>query len=127
MKLNLLFLIVVLFSTVCLHIFFRMLSSWILKPLAAATVLPMNKMQFMYTSRTSLSLTAMYYQVLRQPLNYVIVNLAAADFLAGVVGGFVSIFANANGYFFWGKWMCQFEGYMVSNFGKVKLSFVNKR
>ena len=49
-----------------------------------------------------------------------IVNLAIVDLLAGVVGGVISIFANANGYFFWGKWMCEFEGYMVSNFGKFR-------
>ena len=58
------------------------------------------------------------FQILRQPLNYVIVNLAVADLLAGVVGGVPSIFANAHGYFYMGKSMCEFEGYMVSNFGE---------
>uniref|UniRef100_H2YBN8 G-protein coupled receptors family 1 profile domain-containing protein n=1 Tax=Ciona savignyi TaxID=51511 RepID=H2YBN8_CIOSA len=60
-------------------------------------------------------------KVLRQPLNYIIVNLAVVDLLSGLVGGVISIFANGAGYFFWGKFMCQVEGYTVSNFGVTGL------
>ncbi|XP_078486848.1 opsin [Ciona intestinalis] len=60
-------------------------------------------------------------KVLRQPLNYIIVNLAVVDLLSGFVGGFISIAANGAGYFFWGKTMCQIEGYFVSNFGVTGL------
>jgi len=40
------------------------------------------------------------------------------DLFAGFIGGIIPIFANAYGYFFWGKWMCQFEGFTVSTFSK---------
>ncbi|XP_028983572.1 vertebrate ancient long opsin a [Betta splendens] len=78
---------------------------------------------------TSLSLSenfcVMYvtfkYKQLRQPLNYIIVNLAIADFLVSLTGGVISFLTNARGYFFLGKWACVLEGFAVTFFGIVAL------
>lgn len=58
------------------------------------------------------------YKQLRQPLNYIIVNLAIADFLVSLTGGVISFLTNARGYFFLGKWACVMEGFAVTFFGK---------
>lgn len=58
------------------------------------------------------------YKQLRQPLNYIIVNLAIADFLVSLTGGVISFLTNAKGYFFLGKWACVLEGFAVTFFGK---------
>uniref|UniRef100_A0A8C6UVL5 Vertebrate ancient long opsin a n=1 Tax=Neogobius melanostomus TaxID=47308 RepID=A0A8C6UVL5_9GOBI len=78
---------------------------------------------------TSLSLTenflVMYvtfrFKKLQQPLNYIIVNLALADFLVSLTGGFISFLTNARGYFFLGRWACVLEGFAVTFFGIVAL------
>ncbi|KAF3708571.1 Opsin-VA Vertebrate ancient opsin [Channa argus] len=57
------------------------------------------------------------YKQLRQPLNYIIVNLAIADFLVSLTGGVISFLTNARGYFFLGKWACVLEGFAVTFFG----------
>ena len=58
------------------------------------------------------------FKQLRQPLNYIIVNLAAADFLVSLSGGLISFLTNARGYFFLGTWACVLEGFAVTFFGK---------
>ena len=58
------------------------------------------------------------YKQLRQPLNYIIVNLAIADFLVSLTGGVISFLTNARGYFFLGKWACILEGFAVTFFGR---------
>lgn len=58
------------------------------------------------------------FKQLRQPLNYIIVNLAIADFLVSMTGGLISFLTNARGYFFLGKWACVLEGFAVTYFGK---------
>lgn len=58
------------------------------------------------------------FKQLRQPLNYIIVNLAIADFLVAITGGLISFLTNARGYFFLGKWACVLEGFAVTFFGK---------
>lgn len=58
------------------------------------------------------------YKQLRQPLNYIIVNLAIADFLVSLTGGVISFLTNARGYFFLGKWACVLEGFAVTFFGR---------
>lgn len=58
------------------------------------------------------------FKQLRQPLNYIIVNLAIADFLVSLTGGLISFVTNARGYFFLGKWACVLEGFAVTFFGK---------
>nr|BAK19957.1 VA long opsin [Chrysiptera cyanea] len=78
---------------------------------------------------TSLSLTENFlvmfitfkFKQLRQPLNYIIVNLAIADFLVSLTGGVISFLTNARGYFFLGKWACILEGFAVTFFGIVAL------
>jgi len=76
---------------------------------------------------TSLSLTENFlvmfvtfkFKQLRQPLNYIIVNLAIADFLVSLTGGLISFLTNARGYFFLGKWACVLEGFAVTFFGRL--------
>uniref|UniRef100_A0A3Q2Z2I1 Vertebrate ancient long opsin a n=1 Tax=Hippocampus comes TaxID=109280 RepID=A0A3Q2Z2I1_HIPCM len=78
---------------------------------------------------TSLSLTENFlvmfatykFKQLRQPLNYIIVNLAIADFLVSLTGGLISFLTNARGYFFLGRWACVVEGFAVTFFGIVAL------
>ncbi|KAI4871574.1 hypothetical protein NFI96_033266 [Prochilodus magdalenae] len=78
---------------------------------------------------TSLSLTENFtvmlvtfkFKQLRQPLNYIIVNLSVADFLVSLIGGTISFLTNACGYFFLGKWACVLEGFAVTFFGIVAL------
>lgn len=75
---------------------------------------------------TSLSLTENFlvvfvtfrFKQLRQPLNYVIVNLALADFLVSLSGGVISFLTNARGFFFLGRWACVLEGFAVTFFGR---------
>lgn len=79
---------------------------------------------------TSLSLTENFlvmfvtykFKQLRQPLNYIIVNLAIADFLVSLTGGLISFLTNARGYFFLGKWACVLEGFAVTFFGRCIFS-----
>ncbi|NXC48496.1 OPSO protein, partial [Penelope pileata] len=61
------------------------------------------------------------FRQLRQPLNYVIVNLSAADFLVSLTGGTISFLANLKGYFYMGHWACVLEGFAVTFFGIVAL------
>ncbi|XP_056323510.1 vertebrate ancient long opsin a [Danio aesculapii] len=61
------------------------------------------------------------FQQLRQPLNYIIVNLSLADFLVSLTGGSISFLTNYHGYFFLGKWACVLEGFAVTFFGIVAL------
>ncbi|XP_051503901.1 opsin-VA-like [Myxocyprinus asiaticus] len=61
------------------------------------------------------------FKQLRQPLNYIIVNLSLADFLVSLTGGTISFLTNFHGYFFLGKWACVLEGFAVTFFGIVAL------
>ncbi|XP_077311370.1 opsin-VA-like [Lithobates pipiens] len=61
------------------------------------------------------------FKQLRQPLNYIIVNLSVADFLVSIVGGSISIATNSRGYFYLGPWACVIEGFAVTFFGIVAL------
>lgn len=61
------------------------------------------------------------FKQLRQPLNYIIVNLALADFLVSLTGGLISFLTNSRGYFFLGHWACVLEGFAVTFFGIVAL------
>lgn len=58
------------------------------------------------------------FKQLRQPLNYIIVNLAIADFLVSLTGGVISFLTNTRGYFFLGRWACVLEGFAVTFFGE---------
>ncbi|KAI7806040.1 vertebrate ancient long opsin [Triplophysa rosa] len=61
------------------------------------------------------------FKQLRQPLNYIIVNLSLADFLVSLTGGVISCATNYHGYFFLGQWACVLEGFAVTFFGIVAL------
>ncbi|XP_029466631.1 opsin-VA-like [Rhinatrema bivittatum] len=61
------------------------------------------------------------FKQLRQPLNYIIVNLAVADFLVSIVGGTISFITNSKGYFYLGAWACVLEGFAVTFLGIVAL------
>uniref|UniRef100_A0A8C4JDJ3 G-protein coupled receptors family 1 profile domain-containing protein n=1 Tax=Dromaius novaehollandiae TaxID=8790 RepID=A0A8C4JDJ3_DRONO len=61
------------------------------------------------------------FKTLRQPLNYVIVNLSVADLLVSLTGGTISFLANLRGYFYMGRWACVLEGFAVTFFGIVAL------
>ncbi|NXG42937.1 OPSP protein, partial [Psilopogon haemacephalus] len=61
------------------------------------------------------------YKKLRSPLNYILVNLAVADLLVTLCGSSVSFSNNINGFFVFGKRMCELEGFMVSLTGIVGL------
>lgn len=61
------------------------------------------------------------YKKLRSPLNYILVNLAIADLLVTIFGSSVSFHNNIFGYFTLGKALCEFEGFMVSLTGKMKI------
>ncbi|NXG91394.1 OPSP protein, partial [Stercorarius parasiticus] len=61
------------------------------------------------------------YKKLRSPLNYILVNLAVADLLVTLCGSAVSFSNNINGFFVFGKQMCELEGFMVSLTGIVGL------
>ncbi len=63
------------------------------------------------------------FKQLRQPLNYIIVNLSLADFLVSASGGTISFLTNYQGYFFLGRWACVLEGFAVTYFGKAKVCF----
>lgn len=60
------------------------------------------------------------FKQLRQPLNYIIVNLSVADFCLSLVGGTISFLTNARGYFFLGRWACVLEGFAVTFFGESR-------
>ncbi|NWY66958.1 OPSO protein, partial [Erithacus rubecula] len=61
------------------------------------------------------------FKQLRQPVNYIIVNLSVADFLVSLTGGTISFLANLKGYFFMGYWACVLEGFAVTFFGVAAL------
>uniref|UniRef100_A0A8B9PIQ0 G-protein coupled receptors family 1 profile domain-containing protein n=1 Tax=Apteryx owenii TaxID=8824 RepID=A0A8B9PIQ0_APTOW len=61
------------------------------------------------------------FKQLRQPINYMIVNLSVADFLVSLTGGTISFLANLRGYFYMGCWACVLEGFAVTFFGIVAL------
>ncbi|NXR99500.1 OPSO protein, partial [Oxylabes madagascariensis] len=51
------------------------------------------------------------FKQLRQPVNYIIVNLAVADFLISLTGGTVSFLTNLKGFFFMGYWACVLDAF----------------
>ncbi|NXE94802.1 OPSO protein, partial [Menura novaehollandiae] len=61
------------------------------------------------------------FKQLRQPVNYIIVNLSVSDFLVSLTGGTISFLTNLKGYFYMGYWACILEGFAVTSFGIVAL------
>ncbi|XP_072928714.1 rhodopsin [Hemitrygon akajei] len=61
------------------------------------------------------------HKKLRQPLNYILLNLAVAD-LFMVFGGFTTtVITSMNGYFIFGPAGCNFEGFFATLGGEVSL------
>ncbi|XP_072534368.1 vertebrate ancient long opsin a [Salminus brasiliensis] len=89
---------------------FKVLAAWM--SLVTALSLSENFMVMLVTYK---------FKQLRQPLNYIIVNLSLADFLVSLVGGTISVVTNYRGYFFLGMWACVLEGFVVTFFGIVAL------
>ncbi|XP_006633282.2 ultraviolet-sensitive opsin [Lepisosteus oculatus] len=59
------------------------------------------------------------YKKLRQPLNYILVNISAAGLLAVFFSVFPVFIASSKGYFFLGKTVCALEGYSGAIAGLV--------
>lgn len=51
------------------------------------------------------------YKKLRQPLNYILVNISFSGFLCCIFSVFTVFVSSAQGYFIFGKHMCALEGF----------------
>lgn len=65
-------------------------------------------------------IVSLMHKQLRQPLNYALVNMAAADLGTAMTGGVMSVVNNAQGYFSLGRTGCVMEGFTVSFCGESK-------
>ncbi|NP_001298010.1 opsin 1, short wave sensitive [Melopsittacus undulatus] len=59
------------------------------------------------------------YKKLRQPLNYILVNISFCGFLACIICIFTVFVSSSQGYFVFGKHVCAFEGFMGATAGLV--------
>uniref|UniRef100_A0A669QJX8 G-protein coupled receptors family 1 profile domain-containing protein n=2 Tax=Phasianinae TaxID=9072 RepID=A0A669QJX8_PHACC len=59
------------------------------------------------------------YKRLRQPLNYILVNISASGFVSCVLSVFVVFVASARGYFVFGKRVCELEAFVGTTGGLV--------
>lgn len=66
-------------------------------------------------------------QVLRKPLNYMLLNLSVADILNATIGGAISTAANAAGKFYLGKIWCNTYAFLVGTFGEFAVIIVFKQ
>ncbi|XP_005807344.1 parapinopsin-like [Xiphophorus maculatus] len=69
-------------------------------------------------------IVSLMHKQLRQPLNYALVNMAAADLGTAMTGGVLSVVNNAQGYFSLGRTGCVMEGFTVSLCGITSLCTV---
>nr|ANV21069.1 parapinopsin [Geotria australis] len=60
-------------------------------------------------------------KLLRQPLNYALVNLACADLGISLSGGIITTVSNARGRFDLGRAVCVADGFLVAVFGMTAL------
>ncbi|XP_058666992.1 vertebrate ancient opsin-like [Ammospiza caudacuta] len=91
---------------------------WQFRLLAAAMLLVTS---LSLAENLAVILVTCKFKQLRQPVNYIIVNLSVADFLVSLTGGTISFLTNLKGYFFMGYWTCVLEGFAVTFFGVVAL------
>lgn len=68
-------------------------------------------------------IVSLMHKQLRQPLNYALVNMAAADLGTALTGGVLSVVNNAQGYFSLGRTGCVMEGFAVAVFGEMSSCF----
>ncbi|XP_043932418.1 green-sensitive opsin [Protopterus annectens] len=89
------------FSVICAYMF-----------ILIATGLPINLLTLVVTVK---------HKKLRQPLNYILVNLAVADLFMVCFGFTVTFLTAINGYFIFGPIGCAVEGFMATLGGEVAL------
>ncbi|XP_061488391.1 green-sensitive opsin [Rhineura floridana] len=89
------------YKMVCCYIFFLI-----------STGLPINSLTLLVTFK---------HKKLRQPLNYVLVNLAVADLFMACFGFTVTFYTAWNGYFIFGPIGCAIEGFFETLGGQVAL------
>lgn len=87
------------FKCVCVYIFFLI-----------STGLPINFLTLLVTFK---------HKKLRQPLNYILVNLAVADLFMACFGFTVTFYTAWNGYFIFGPIGCAIEGFFATLGGKI--------
>ncbi|NXD18191.1 OPSUV protein, partial [Nothocercus nigrocapillus] len=58
------------------------------------------------------------YKKLRQPLNYILVNISLGGFIFCVFCVFMVFISSSQGYFVFGRHLCAFEGFMGSTAGR---------
>ena len=61
------------------------------------------------------------YKRLRQPLNYILVNISASGFISCILSVFVVFVASARGYFVFGKRVCELEAFIGTTGGMGQL------
>lgn len=86
------------YRVVCCYIFFLI-----------STGLPINLLTLLVTFK---------HKKLRQPLNYILVNLAVADLFMACFGFTVTFYTAWNGYFVFGPIGCAVEGFFATLGGK---------
>ncbi|XP_010173650.1 ultraviolet-sensitive opsin-like, partial [Antrostomus carolinensis] len=59
------------------------------------------------------------YQKLRQPLNYILVNISFSGFICCIFSVFIVFISSSQGYFVFGKHMCALEGFVGATGGLV--------
>ncbi|NXM34739.1 OPSUV protein, partial [Oxyruncus cristatus] len=59
------------------------------------------------------------YKKLRQPLNYILVNISFSGFFCCIFSVFIVFISSSQGYFIFGKHMCAFEGFSGATGGLV--------
>lgn len=87
------------YRLVCCYIFFLIF-----------TGLPINILTLLVTFK---------HKKLRQPLNYILVNLAVADLFMACFGFTVTFYTAWNGYFIFGPIGCAIEGFFATLGGKI--------
>lgn len=75
--------------------------------------LPINGLTLVVTAQ---------HKRLRQPLNFILVNLAVAGMIMVCFGFTITITSAVNGYFIFGPMGCAIEGFMATLGGKLKTS-----
>lgn len=88
--------------------FFRLLALYMF--CLVITGFPINFLTLLVTAQN---------KKLRQPLNFILVNLAVAGLIMVIFGFTVTIFSCVNGYFALGPLSCAIEGFMATVGGKV--------
>ncbi|XP_009693690.1 PREDICTED: ultraviolet-sensitive opsin-like, partial [Cariama cristata] len=59
------------------------------------------------------------YKKLRQPLNYILVNISFSGFISCIFSVFTVFVSSSQGYFVFGKHMCSLEGFVGATGGLV--------